>query len=147
MRAEPAYSDESWFLRRRAPPSQALIGKRAEALPGEQPDLPLEGDGDGQDDEEAAERHPEADRQAEHREHDGDDEADDQEHEAVPGDPVAAGRERRVLLEVLLDLAEDPLFVLGERHRHHHHTFEAISQRASALGGWSRVYFPAASAF
>ena len=39
------------------------------------------------------------------------------EHEAVPGDPVAARRERRVLLELLLDLTEDPLFVLGERHR------------------------------
>ena len=34
--------------------------------------------------------------------------------------------ERRVLLELLLDLTEDPLFVLGKRHRHHHPTFSAI---------------------
>ena len=77
---------------------------------------------------------------------DRDDEADDEEHEPVAGDPVPAGRESRVLLEMLLDLAEDPLFVLGERHRHHHHTFEGISQRASALGGWSRCTFPPRSA-
>ena len=35
----------------------------------------------------------------------------------MAGDPVAAGRERRVLLEMLLDLAEDPLLNLID-HAH-----------------------------
>lgn len=82
----------------------------------DQSQLGLELDRHQQHEQEAEEGHHEVHAQPDDRQRQADDQAGGEQDRTPPRDPVAALGERRVLFELLLDLAKDALLILGQRH-------------------------------
>lgn len=87
-----------------------------ESFTAEKTELALQHDRHHQHEDESGEGNDEVDRQTADGQYQAGDESEGQQQRAASRHPVPALGERRVLLELLLDLAEDSLFILGERH-------------------------------
>jgi transglutaminase-like putative cysteine protease len=88
----------------------------AESFTSEQAQFGFEQDRHDQHQDEPAEGHHETDGEPPDRDHETEHEAHDQGDRATARHAVPALGERRVLFELLLDLTQDALLILGERH-------------------------------
>ena len=86
-------------------------------FPAEQTQFRLEHDRHHENEHEAAEGNDEAHRKASDGDHETEDQAQSKQDRAPTRHPISALGEGGVLFEFLLDLTQDALFILGERHQ------------------------------
>ncbi len=105
----------------------------AELFASEQPHLGLELDRHQHHEQECHERRNKVDGQARDGHGQARNESDHEQCRSAPRDAVAALRKRRVLLELLLDLSEDALFVFRQWH------IDIIARRTAFLNAVAKV--------
>jgi hypothetical protein len=92
-------------------------GELPESLTTEKSEFGLEHDRHDQDEHESGKGHDEVDSEATDCGDEPEDQSGNEQQRPTSGDAIATLSKRGVLFELLLDLAKNSLFFLGERHR------------------------------